>query len=796
MKVQIMRNYQLLLFFFFLISLDSQAQEVPNRSTLTIEQIMQGEQFVGYSPERISWSDDSKTIYFEWNPEGELISGLYKSNTDGAQPEKVSIEEERTLARNGDYSKNQQKKLYSKNGDLYLWDKINNTTLQLTNTIEDESGASFAMNDRSICYRKGNDLFVLDLDNSTTRQITHFVNGVEQSPGHTKSHRAWLEDDQMAHFEVLQKRKSEREAREDIRSNLSPKRPSKYYLEGWSLRNLKASPDLKAVFFQLSQRFNNNGTNVPNFVTESGYIEMLPSRPKVGSPQTEYQQWIYLVEKDSFYQIDLSVLPGIYDKPAYLLDYVDDPLSFETEYDSPRNAIAHGPYFSSGGQMLLEFKAIDNKDRWICLLDPMTGALKNIDTQHDDAWIGGPGIVGWNGVPGNLGWLPDNETVYFQSEETGFSHLYLANIQTGEKRALTNGKFEILSAQLSNAGDRFFIRANKEGPHDQHFYHLDIESGKMKRLTPKSGNYEVEISPDENWLAIRYSYSNQPWELFVMPNKGKAKMQQITQSTTASWQGYNWRVPEIVYFEAEDGAQVPARIYRPENAAPNGPAVIFVHGAGYLQNVHNWWSSYYREYMFHNMLVDNGYTVLDIDYRASRGYGRNWRTAIYRHMGGKDLSDQVDGAKFLVEQYNIDPNRIGIYGGSYGGFITMMALFKHPGTFKCGAALRSVTDWAHYNHPYTSNILNTPESDSIAFYRSSPIYHAEGLEDHLLILHGMIDQNVQFQDVVRLSQRLIELGKDNWEFAVFPLERHGFIEPSSWTDEYKRIFKLFQTHLN
>jgi dipeptidyl aminopeptidase/acylaminoacyl peptidase len=190
--------------------------------------------------------------------------------------------------------------------------------------------------------------------------------------------------------------------------------------------------------------------------------------------------------------------------------------------------------------------------------------------------------------------------------------------------------------------------------------------------------------------------------------------------------------------------------------------------------------------------VDNGFTVLDIDYRGSDGYGRDWRTGIYRHMGGKDLSDQVDGAAYLVEELGIDPQRIGIYGGSYGGFITLMALFTSPGTFECGAALRSVTDWAHYNHPYTSNILNTPVEDAIAFRQSSPIYFAEGLEDRLLILHGMVDDNVQFQDVVRLSQRLIELGKEDWELAVFPVERHGFIEPSSWTDEYRRIFKLLE----
>ncbi len=199
--------------------------------------------------------------------------------------------------------------------------------------------------------------------------------------------------------------------------------------------------------------------------------------------------------------------------------------------------------------------------------------------------------------------------------------------------------------------------------------------------------------------------------------------------------------------------------------------------------------------MFHNFLRDQGYTVLDIDYRASEGYGRYWRTAIYRHMGGKDLLDQMAGRDYLIEELGIDADRIGIYGGSYGGFITLMALLTEPGNFACGAALRSVTDWAHYNHEYTSNILNTPEEDSVAFYHSSPINFAENLEDPLIMLHGMVDDNVQFQDVVRLSQRFIELGKEDWEMAVYPVEPHGFKTASSWTDEYTRIYKLFETHL-
>ena len=237
---------------------------------------------------------------------------------------------------------------------------------------------------------------------------------------------------------------------------------------------------------------------------------------------------------------------------------------------------------------------------------------------------------------------------------------------------------------------------------------------------------------------------------------------------------------------------------RPTGAtAPAGrrPAGVFVHGAGYLQNVHNWWSGYYREYMFHHLLASRGYTVLDMDYRGSAGHGREWRTAIYRYMGGRDLDDQLAGARWLVENMGVDSARIGLYGGSYGGFITLMAMFTKPGIFAAGAALRPVTDWAHYNDGYTSSIMNEPQNDTLAYVRSSPIYHAEGLEGHLLVAHGMVDDNVLFYDTARLAQRLIELGKENWEVAIYPAERHRFTEIASWRDEYRRILKLFEENL-
>jgi dipeptidyl aminopeptidase/acylaminoacyl peptidase len=199
--------------------------------------------------------------------------------------------------------------------------------------------------------------------------------------------------------------------------------------------------------------------------------------------------------------------------------------------------------------------------------------------------------------------------------------------------------------------------------------------------------------------------------------------------------------------------------------------------------------------MFHTLLNRHGYVVLDMDYRGSAGYGRDWRTAIYRQMGHPEVEDLEDGVAWLVKNRNVDPARIGHYGGSYGGFLTFMAMFTKPDLFAAGAALRPVADWAHYNHEYTSNILNTPEVDPEAYEKSSPIEFAAGLSKPLLMCSGMVDSNVFFQDTVRMTQRLIELKKDMFETAIYPVESHGFVEPTSWLDEYRRIFKLFETHL-
>ena len=777
--------------FLFLASFASYAQRL---APLTVEKIMRDPKWIGVAPSNIFWGEDGKQLYFNWNPDKNPGDSLYTISTTNRIPQKVSPAVRRTLpALNGNYNRARTRKLYEKNGDVFLLDLVAGKTTQITFTTEREFNPTFSSDERKVVFIAGMNLFSWEIGTGVFVQLSDFRKGTKKSDAKLTDQDKWLKADQLAYFQVLKERNTNKKATERMQKADRPRRPKEIYIEEKNVDQLNLSPDGKTITCRLTKTATGKNTIVPSYVTESGYTEDLPARTKVGTPSNGYELLLYNIEKDTVLSVKTDEIPGIFDATDFRKDYQAKTSKTEKGKEKkpePRSVIMFGPYWSDDGKNnVVVFRAQDNKDRWLLSLDVSTQKLKLLDRQRDEAWVGGPGTGFGSGA---IGWV-NNSQLWFQSEESGYSHLYVYDFTTGKKQSLTSGKYEVQAVELSNDKKLFYITTNEVHPGEKHFYKLPTGGGKAEKLTSLTGANEVTLSPDEKWMAIRYSASNKPWELYLVENKAGAKPQQITSSLSEEFKSYAWGEPEVTTFKARDGVDVYTRVFKPAN--PNGAAVIFVHGAGYLQNAHKWWSSYFREYMFHNLLADRGYTVLDMDYRASAGYGRDWRTGIYRFMGGKDLTDNVDGAKWLVDTYKINPKRIGIYGGSYGGFITLMALFTTPDVFAAGAALRPVTDWAHYNQGYTANILNEPASDSIAYTKSSPLYHAAGLKGHLLICHGMVDVNVHFEDAVRLTQRLIELGKDNWELAVYPMEDHGFVEASSWTDEYKRILKLFDENL-
>jgi dipeptidyl aminopeptidase/acylaminoacyl peptidase len=416
-------------------------------------------------------------------------------------------------------------------------------------------------------------------------------------------------------------------------------------------------------------------------------------------------------------------------------------------------------------------------------------ARKGLRPEHrltDSAW------VNWD--YNDAGWLPDGKYFWFLSEQTGYSHLYVKAPGTPAV-ALTSGRYEVSQPLVSPDGHWLYALTNAEAPYAYDIYRVATTGGAPTRLTHLQGCSAFGLSADGARLWVQHSATHTPTQLAVVSAAG-GTARELTDTRTAAYKAIRWPEPRIVAVPSSHGsAPIWSRLYLPADTTGLHPIVMFVHGAGYLQNTQLQFPYYFREQMFHHLLNERGYVVLDMDYRASQGYGRDWRTAIYRRMGEPELEDLIDGVHWLAKEHGGDAKRVGVYGGSYGGFMTLIAMFKAPDVFRAGAALRPVTDWAQYNHGYTAAILNTPQVDSLAYHRSSPIEYADGLKGPLLICHGVIDDNVLFEDSVRLYQRLIELHKDNVTLAPFPMERHGFVHADSWLDEYKRILALFERTL-
>src|SRR5919197_210406 len=749
------------------------AQLADSPFQLTVDSIMRGPKLVGYPPTGLRWSGDSARLYFEWRRPGDDEPSTWVVGRDPAAPRRLTDAERRSAPPvAGVWDDAHRRVLFVDQGDIVLVDSVDGTRRQITRITGGESNPRWAKGESAVTFVRDNNLFLVPIDTGSIEQLTD-IGPRKRDPRETDSQKFVKSEEEklIEHTRVeaeKKKRKDEKEKGDAL--------PKFELAERQTATDLQLTPDGKHVFILQTERSEAaKRANVPNYVTVSSYTEDIPVRTFVGDSEDKRTLAVMNLETGTTQVADAA-------------------------FAGKRDVRWSMPQISTDGAIAVaHVRANDNKDRWLVDVNADTGKTRLVDVLHDDAWVREVGGFGPNDP--SFGWL-DTKRLWFLSERDGWMHLYLVDTtdEHAKPRQLTQGRWEIESVDLSQDRRGFYIVSNEEHPGERHVYALPVDGGARTKLTAMTGSNVGEVSPDERTIGMVHSYSNTPPEVFVMPNTPGAAAKQVTTSTTDEWRSFKWIDPQLVTYRTRDGVDVYARLYTPEMIGarrdPAAPGVVFVHGAGYLQNAHKYWSGgYYREYMFNNLLASKGYVVLDPDYRASAGYGRDWRTAIYRHMGGKDLDDVVDGARYLVETQKVNAKRIGVYGGSYGGFITLMAMFTSPDTFAAGAALRPVTDWTHYNHGYTSNILNEPQADAEAYRQSSPIYFAEGLKGALLINHGMVDTNVLFQDTVRLAQRLIELRKENWSVAMFPVENHGFEEETSWADQYKRILQLFEQHL-
>ena len=773
---------------------------------LTLEKIMSDPDWLGRQPEQQYWGDDSQSVYYQRKRAGSIIKDTFRRELNGeGNGQKITLPDAHKVA--------YKNRVLNRDGTMAAWVFQSNIFVknlktgslsQLTRSSDSVSQLTFLANGH-LSYQQSNRILSINVQTGMTRQLMSWK--FAKAPGGVERPQDYIAEQQLELIQYVAKKRKQKQLRFDFSQQIKRENPTVtpepfYFETGFTLVEASISPagDKAIVVITKDEPQSDDSDIMPNYIVENGRVKAQNVRRRVADEKpVNHQLWLVDLNTGAQSQLNYTHLPG-YNEDVLAGVKRENAALIGEEYQSNRLPRDIGlmldwywsqspiQWHNNGQQVAIMLEAWDNKDRWIASVDFSTRQLVSQHRMHDDAWV--------NYKFNSFGWLNHSETLYYLSEQSGYAHLYTKPLN-GTEVALTQGQYEVDNLTLTPDDQYVYFKANQSHPGIYEIYRVNVASGQIEQLTELGGMNDYALSPDQSQLLIKHSELLMPPELYVQAVESQ-QARRLTHTVSDAFLSMPWTAPNIVAVPSSHTQQpVYSRVYLPKDVQQGKArrAVIFNHGAGYLQNSHLGWSGYFREFMFHSMLAQQGYVVMDMDYRASMGYGRDWRTAIYRQMGTPETQDLQDGVNWLVNEANVDRGRVGTYGGSYGGFMTFMALFTEPELFQAGAALRPVTDWAHYNHPYTSNILNIPDVDPIAYERSSPIYFAQGLNKPLLINAPMVDDNVFFVDVVRLVQRLIELEKQNFETAIFPVEPHGFVQPSSWLDEYRRIYKLFETEL-
>ncbi|MGH8191926.1 MAG: S9 family peptidase, partial [Rhodanobacteraceae bacterium] len=728
---------------------------------LSLEQIMANPDWIGPPVEDPYWSVDGRNIYFKLKRKGSPIRDLYRVAAGGGAPVKLGDAELATADGPAVFDRARDHAAFLRHGDVFVRDVARGTTRQITRDDDAKSGLQFSADGELLSWRQGRDWQVWNTSTGLVSQAATLE--AKDNPSDAKPDQ--MERLQISLFSTLREDQANKDAVREHENRLDAENPARvpapfYVGDKVKMVATSLSPDARWMVVVTEPKSYHAGKHpvVVHYVNDSGYPETEQARTYVGRNNPAPHALLLLdLETHKQYKLSLDDLPGIHDDPLHDLRVSRIAELKKEGHDNEAAALAapktrpvsvnfiplgngYGPaivWNDDASDVAIELVANDHKDRWIETVDFKDHKLVTENRLTDPAWI--------NWSFNELGWLPDNQTLWFESEASGWAQLYVKPL-AGAARALTGTHYEVSSPVVSPDGKWFYVLSNKQAPYDYDVYRVPTAGGDLERVTHFEGVSCAEcsglfkLSPDGSKLAVLHSSAYIPPQLAVVNADGSGA-RDLTDTRTAKYKALasTWVQPKFVKIPSSHGDfGIWAKYYQPVgyDTSHTHPAVIFVHGAGYLQDVDKGWSYYFREQMFNNLLTREGYLVLDMDYRGSAGYGRDWRDAIYRDMGHPEIEDLLDGKAWLVKHHGVDPRRVGIYGGSYGGFMTEMALLRAPGQFAAGAAQRPPSDWTSYNDGYTSDILNTPQLDPEAYKVSSPIEYAKNLRDPLLISHG------------------------------------------------------------
>ena len=397
--------------------------------------------------------------------------------------------------------------------------------------------------------------------------------------------------------------------------------------------------------------------------------------------------------------------------------------------------------------------------------DARDGKSTNLIHETSKAWVA---------INENPIWLKDGSFIW-ASERSGWEHLYHYAADGKLLRQITDGKWEVSSIQgVDEDNGYIYFTSTEHSPIAGQAYRIKLDGTGMTRLTQTEGAHRVDLSPANNYFIDVWSDLNTPSQVRLFDASGKL-VRVIAENKVDALKQYKLGTAELLQVKTRDGFTMEAMMIKPPDfdARKKYPVMSFTYSGPHAPQVRNSWGS--QTYMFHQLLAQKGYIIWICDNRTASGKGLESTWPVYKNFGELELRDLEDGVTWLKNQPYIDGSRVGIWGWSYGGFMTSYAL-THSQSFKMGIAGGTVADWRDYDSIYTERYMQTPQNNPEGYKKSSPVNAAKNLHGKLLLIHGAIDDNVHMANTVQFVYELQKAGKQ-FQLMVYPKSRHGVTDP-------------------
>ena len=475
-------------------------------------------------------------------------------------------------------------------------------------------------------------------------------------------------------------------------------------------------------------------TNVPEY-SFPVYGELYPENYKYKYPKSG--------ENNSVIQIYVYDLNG---KSAKIMD-----IGNNTDIYIPR--IKWTPNASLS---ILRLNRMQNKLE-ILLADAATAASKVIYTEENKYYIN---------ITDNLTFLKNNKGFLLTSESSGYNHIYFFDMNGKLINAVTNGNWDVDDfLGIDEKNDIVFYTSSEQSPLERDVYSIKLNGESKKKLSSQKGTNKAEFSSTFKYFILTHSDANTPLSTSVCRNDGKElRMLESNFGLIQKMKDYNFSKKELFSFKTSDGTELNGWMIKPVDFNSNlkYPVLMDVYGGPASQTVRDAWGG--SDYVWDQMLAQKGYISVSVDNRGTGSRGEEFRKCTYLQLGRFETDDQIEAAKYIASLPYVDAKRIGIWGWSYGGFMTTLCLTKGSDYFKTGIAVAPVTNWRYYDNIYTERFMRTPQENQMGYDDNSPVKYADRLKGKLLIIHGLADDNVHFQNSAEFISALI---KDNKQFETF-----------------------------